>query len=393
MDTNQLPANNYSFLEGGLFRKAQKKFGVENQQGLLAVAGICFAWLPLVVLTALDGTLYSGASHPFLEDVAMHARILLAVPVLILIRNVIDIKTTAVTKYIAENLLEPDVRQKLLSVKLPWLRKLACSSWTELVLILIVTSALISVYQSGVFGGIQGVDSNWKFIGKPEENILSLAGKWAVCISIPFFQFLLLQWLWRYIVWMMLLFHFSKLPLRLLPTHADRSGGLGIIILAQRSLSFIFVAGSLVICGQLLVHLTNSPDGIMLVQRVGIGYILLGVILLILPLLFFMGKLVKTKQLGLLRLSMLGTDMSRTFEQEWLNDRPIEQRIEEKHVDPSMAYDYASMYDLLQQLRIVPITLRDVIGLAVSLALPFIPILFVYYSAAEVLEKILGFLI
>jgi hypothetical protein len=30
--------------------------------------------------------------------------------------------------------------------------------------------------------------------------------------------------------------------------------------------------------------------------------------------------------------------------------------------------------------------------MAVALALPFIPILFVYYSAAEVLQKIIGFL-
>jgi hypothetical protein len=137
----------------------------------------------------------------------------------------------------------------------------------------------------------------------------------------------------------------------------------------------------------------KSPDSIIMVQRVGIGYILLSVILLLLPLLFFIGKLVRTKQLGLLRLSILGTDMSRTFENDWLNDTPIEKRIEERHVDPSMAYDYSSMYDLLQQLRIIPVTLRDIIGLVVSLALPFIPILFVYYSAAEVLSKIIGLLV
>ncbi len=392
MEANQLPADNYSFLEGGLFRKAQRKFGVENHQGFLAVAGICFAWLPLVVLTAIDGTLYTGVTHTFLEDVAMHARILIAVPVLILIRSVIDIKTTAVTRYMSESLLEPDVRQKLLSVKLPKLRKLACSSWTEIVLLLIVASAVISVYQSGVYGGLQGVDSDWKFAGRPEENVLSLAGTWAVCFSIPFFQFLLLQWLWRYIVWMMLLFHFSKLPLKLLPTHADRSGGLGIVMLAQQSLSFIFLAGSLVISGQLLVHLTNSADNIIMVQRVGIGYIVLSVLLLILPMFFFMGRLVRTKQLGLLRLSMLGTTMSKAFEQEWLNDKPIEQRIEAGLVDPSMAYDYSCMYDLLQQLRVLPVNIRDVISMAVALALPFIPILFVYYSAAEVLQKIIGFL-
>ena len=392
MDSNSLSTDHFSLIEGGLFRKVQMKLGVRNHQGLLAVAGICFAWLPLVILTAMAGTLYEGVSMPFVKDIAMHSRILIALPILILIRKVIDVKSAGVIKYVSDYLLEPADRQKLLGDKLPWFRKLACSSLTEIVLILVVLASILSLVQSGVYGGLQGGDTTWKFSGLPEDNVMSLAGKWAVFISIPFFQFLLLQWLWRYIVWMMLLFHISTLPLKLLPTHADRSGGLGILILAQRSFSFIFAAGSLVISGQLMGLTMKSTDDILMVQRVGFGYIILGVILLVLPLAFFIGKLVKTKQLGLLHLSMLGIDMSRSFEKDWLNESPIEKRVEERLVDPSMAYDYSSMYDLLQQLRIVPVTLRDVIGLAVSLALPFVPILFVYYSASEVLAKILGLL-
>jgi hypothetical protein len=191
----------------------------------------------------------------------------------------------------------------------------------------------------------------------------------------------------------MLLYRFAKSPLKLLPTHADRSGGLGIMILAQRSFSFIFFAGSMVISGQLIVLIMNSPDAILMVQRVGIGYIILCLLLLLLPLFFFIGKLVKTKQMGLLRLSKLGTEMSRTFEGDWLTDIPFEKRIEDRRVDPSMAYDYASMYDVLQQLRVVPVTARDIISIAVTIAIPFLPILFVYFSAAEVLEKIIGLLL
>lgn len=383
---------NYSLIEGGLFRKAQMKFGVENHQGILALAGICFAWLPLVLLTALDGTLYDGASMPFLHDVAMHARILIALPVLILIRSIIDIKTTAVIKYLTDSLLDSEEQQKMVSVTLPRMRKLACSSLTEIILLLLVIASVLSLYQSGAYTELLGGSTSWKHVGAHDGHMLSLAGKWAAFVSIPFFQFLLLQWLWRYIVWIMLLYHFSSLPLKLLPTHADRSGGLGIIILAQRSFSFIFFAGSMVISGQLIVLIMNSPGDILVVQRVGIGYILLSLLLLLLPLLFFIGKLVKTKQLGLLRLSKLGTEMSRTFENDWLTDIPFEKRIEDRRVDPSMAYDYSSMYDVLQQLRVVPVTIRDIISLAVSIAIPFLPILFVYFSAAEVLQKIIGLL-
>ena len=149
----------------------------------------------------------------------------------------------------------------------------------------------------------------------------------------------------------------------------------------------------MVISGQLIVLIMNSPDDFLLIQRVVIGYIILSLLLLLLPLLFFIGKLVRTKQKGLLHLSKLGTEMSRTFEKDWLTDIPFEKRIEDRQVDPSMAYDYSSMYDVLQQLRVVPVTVRDIVSLVVSIAIPFLPILFVYFSAAEVLQKIIGFLL
>jgi hypothetical protein len=392
MEPIQSGSENYSFIDGGLFRKVQMKLGVDNHQGVLAIAGICFAWLPLVILTIVEGTFYAGPDMPFMKDVAMHARILIALPVLILIRSVITIKTTAAIKYMSDSLLEGEKRQEMLSGTLPRMRKIACSSLTEIILILIIATSAFSLVQSGAYSELLGGATSWKFTNVQGTNVMSMAGKWAVYISIPFFQFLLIQWIWRYIVWIMLLFHFARLPLLLLPTHADRSGGLAILILAQRSFSFIFVAGSLVISGQLVVYIMNYPGDILMVQRVGIGYIILCVFLLIMPLLFFIAKLVKTKQQGLLRMSKLGTDMSRVFEKEWFNDTPLEKRIEDKHVDPSMAYDYASMFDNIQQLRVVPVTLRDIIGLVVTIALPFIPILFVYYSAAEVLEKIIGLL-
>jgi hypothetical protein len=393
MEAKQKQTDEYSLIVGGLFRKVQVKLGVGNHQGVLALAGVCFAWLPLVILTALDGTLYTGANLPFLKDIAFHARLLIALPVLILVRNNINIKTTAVTRYMANSLLDGEGRQKMIDVTIPRMQKLACSSLTEIVLILIVLGSVLGLAKSGAYTGLLSDSTSWKFVGLPEDNMMSLAGKWAFFISVPFFQFLLIQWIWRYIVWMMLLFSFTKAGLKLLPTHADRSGGLSILIFAQRSFSFVFMAGSLVISGQLMVYILNSHEAIKMIQGVVIGYLILSIIILMLPLLFFIGKLVRTKQLGLLHLSQLATEMSERFEGDWLNDKPFEKRVAERQVDPSMAYDYASMYDNLQQLRIVPVTVRDIIGIALSIAIPFVPILFVYFSAAEVLSKIIGLLL
>src|SRR6187431_2153692 len=254
MDTNQASQDNYAFIEGGLFRKVQMKLGVHNHQLVLAIAGICFAWLPLFIFTLMDGKLWNNASVPFLHDIAMQARLLVALPVFILIRITIDIKTTAVIKYMLNSLMGEEERQRMLKEVLPRMRKLACSSLTEWIMLLIVIGSVWSLVQKVGYGGLQGDGINWRFVGAPGDNILSLAGKWAAFISIPFFQFLLLQWVWRYIVWIFLLFHIAKAKLVLLPTHADRSGGIGILILAQRSFSLIFATVSIVLSGQLIIY-------------------------------------------------------------------------------------------------------------------------------------------
>ena len=393
MNTIQEPAENYSFLEGGLFSKVQRRLGIQNHQVALAVAGICFAWLPLFIFSLLDGKLWDGASVPFLHDIAMKARFLIALPVFILIRNVIDIKTTAVIKYMTISLLGEEERQRMLTVVLPKMRRWACSSLTEAIMLIIVFGSVWSLVQKVGYGGLQGDGSNWRFIGLPADNMLSLAGKWAAFISLPFFQFLLLQWVWRYIVWMILLFHFATAKLILLPTHADRSGGIGIIILAQRSFSLLLATVSIVLSGQLIVYVLHSRENIQFVGGIGIGYILLCIVLLLLPLFFFMGKLVRTKQVGLLRLSKLSSELSTKFEKEWLNDIVLEKRIEEQQVDPSMAYDYSCLYDLLQEFRVIPLLPRDIITFVITIAIPFLPILFVYFSAVEVLQKIVGLLL
>ena len=85
--------------------------------------------------------------------------------------------------------------------------------------------------------------------------------------------------------------------------------------------------------------------------------------------------------------------MSRKFESEWINDLSINRRMEQQKGDPSMLYDYSGIYGQLQKLRPVPITLRDIMSLALTLFAPFIPILFIHFSVGELLQKIAGLLV
>ena len=391
MDPQPNNSTYFTLSDGGPFYKAMVKMHLLNIKRL-AIAALCITWLPLVAITAMEGTLYSGTELPFLSDVAMQARVLVALPMLILIKSTIENRETAVIRYILETLVTAEERAIIVDTTLVKARKLTSSGITELLLLLGVIIATISLVKGGVYGGLQKGTTSWMISAQGSDQGLSTAGYWAVLVSIPVFQFLFAGWLWRYIVWMLLLFRLSKAHLNLLPTHADRAGGLGMIMLAQKSFNLLFVVGAIIISGQFIVQLTKYPDHFEAIRNEVIGYVLVCIAFILIPLLFFSGKLLRAKNIGLHQLSVLGASLSCKFEREWIKDSSIDDRIEESKSDPSLLYDYAGMYEQLQKLRFVPVALNDIAGLALALLIPFIPILFVHFSVGELLQRIGGML-
>jgi hypothetical protein len=393
MDRDQKTPEDFSLSEGGPFHRALVRTKLVNNPVKIALISLCITWIPLVIITTVNGTVYSGTAMPFLKDTAIQARLLLAIPLLIIMRLTIDTKVNAVIHYIADALMSPEERQFIVSTAIYRAKKLTNSALTEMILLVIVIIYTISLVKNNAFGELQGGTTSWMATSVGADQPLTFAGHWAVFISIPIFQFLFFRWIWRYIVWILLLFRLSKSRMQLKPTHADKAGGLGVIMLAQRSFNMLFVAAGLVVSGELIVRLMKDPDSFNTVRNEIIGYVVVCVILILLPMLFFMGKLIKTKQDALVDLSKLSATLSSKFEGSWINTQPIEKRIEDSEVDPSMLFDYSGVFDSVQQMRPFPVTLRDVIGLATTLFIPFIPLLVIHFSVVELLQKILKLLV
>ena len=392
MDIDQKTPEDFSLSEGGPFHRALLRTGLTNNPGKLALIILCFSWLPLIIITAIEGTIYTGTAMPFLKDAAIQGRLLLAIPLLIMMRLTIDTKVNAVIHYISDALMSPEERKLIVSTSIYRAKKLTNSALTEIIILVIVVLYTISLVKTNTFGELQGGTESWMAASRENNGNLSFAGYWAFFISIPIFQFLFFRWIWRYFVWILLLFRLSKAKLNLKSTHADKAGGLGVLMQVQRSFNLLFLTGSIVVSGELIVRLTKNPDSFMTIRNEIIGYIVISVILVLFPLLFFAGKILKTKQEALLDLSKLGAQLGSKFERDWVSNKPIDERVAENEVDPSMLVDYIGVFDSVQQMRPFPITLRDVIGLAITLFVPFIPLLVIHFSVVELLQKILKLL-
>jgi hypothetical protein len=392
MDTNQSSPDFFSISEGGPVHQAQKKMHLDKNKRTLVIVFLCITWLPLLIGTALDGTLFTGGLNSFLGDVAMQVRLLVSIPMLLLISVAIENKVTGLQKYFSETLMKDKEQQLVLAKIFRGTNKLANSALAEILLLLIVVFVTLTFGKGGFFNLEMGTAVSWKHAVKDGNQAMSFAGNWAGLISIPVYQFLLLRWLWRYIVWSLFLLRLSFSRMNLLATHPDKAGGLGIIVIAQKYFCLIFVTSGIIISGELTARLLRDPGTFAAIRGEAIGYILLCLFLVLLPMVFLARKLINTKEEGLLKLSKLGTGLSNKFEEEWINDLPVESKTTDAKVSTSDLQDYDTIFASLEELRIVPFTIRDVIVLTVMLLIPYIPILFIHFSIFELLEKLFGVL-
>ena len=104
-----------------------------------------FAWLPLLLLSAITGELWGGATAvPFLTDVEVHVRLLVAMPLLILAELVVHRRMRLVVRQFLDRKLIPEDARPRFDDAIAAVMRLRNSTSIELLIAL--------VYGVGVFG-------------------------------------------------------------------------------------------------------------------------------------------------------------------------------------------------------------------------------------------------
>ena len=92
-------------------------------------------------------------------------------------------------------------------------------------------------------------------------------------------------------------------------------------------------------------------------------------------------------------LGNLGATLSSKFEEEWLKNLPVEEKVLEKKVSTTTLQDYSTIYRSTEKMRTVPFRLADIITVILILVIPYVPILLIHFSIIELLQKLFGLLI
>ena len=218
---------------------------------------------------------------------------------------------------------------------------------------------------------------------------LTPAGWWLAYVSVPLFQFLLFRWYFRVFIWVRFLAQVAGCRLTLVPTHPDRSGGLG--FLAGTAVAFApLLAAHGALVGGYIAHRVFFQGATLPDCKLELVAMVLFLLLIVLgPLLLFTPQLATARRVGLREYGTLARRYVQEFDQKWIRGgAPAGEPLIGSADIQSMA-DLANSYEVIRSMNMVPFTRQTVIQLAVITLLPVAPLVLTMISLDELMKRLL----
>lgn len=350
-----------------------------------------FAWLPLLLLTLVNGTLWGGVGLPFLYDIEMQARFLLALPLLIAAELIVHQRLRLVVgQFIDRDIITAAVLPKFREV-IASAMKLRNSVASELILLVLVFVGGYYIWNttSGLakIGTITGTWYTTTSGGSPQ---LSPAGYWYIFVSRPLFQFIMIRWFYRLFIWARFLWQSSRLELNLLPTHPDRAAGLGFLGGSSTAFAPLLMAQGVLLAGVVAnpiffagAKLTDFKMEIF----AGVAFLLLVVLG---PLLVFSPHLMRAKRTGLREYGILASRYVSEFDLKWVRGGAAADEPLVGSGDIQSLADLGNSFQVIRDIQPFVFGRDTVIQLAVFTLLPGLPLVLTMIPLEELIKKLLG---
>jgi hypothetical protein len=376
----------FSLVLGGplfqLLRKAHLEGDALELLHRRTIASIVLTWFPLLILSMVSGVRGGVERISFFHDIEVHARFLVALPILIAAELLVNSRLSpAVRRFIEWRIVLPEQRpvfRKAIDSAL----KIRNSVFVELALIAVVYTVGLLVWNSRTELGL------WTWYELPGSRWnLTPAGYWYVFVSLPAFQFILLRWYMRLFIWFRFLWQVNQIELNLIPTHPDRCGGLSFLGKSSYAFAPILFAQGALLAGLVADRVLYRGETLQSFRfQIG-GFIVFFVVAVLAPLLMFVPRMARARRKGLADYGLLAQRYVESFDEKWVRE-PLPSAELLGTGDIQSLADLGNGYQVIREMRIVPFGLQDISRLAIATAAPLSPLLLTIFSFEELLIRI-----
>ena len=352
-----------------------------------ALVVIAIGWLPLVVLVFADNLSNHTSIFSFITDYGVHARSLLAAPLLVLSAKPCLRRLTEIVHYfVTSGIIVKEERDHFDKLILST-RNLMNSVLVEVVAVVLAyaIALLLMIY-------VHEIQVRMWYLTDAQDRP-SYAGWWYVLVSLPLLLVLFFSWLWRVFLWSRFLVNVARMKLRLIAAHPDKTAGLKFLNISLFAFSPVAFTIGVIAAGSAATRVHYLGVTLEGIEKTIIGLLIFVFVLFVGPLAVFVFKLHRTKMMGIFQYGGLASGVGRGFEEKWLANY-------EKYAGEALqASDFSATTDLYQivsnvhEMKVMPFDLRGLVTIAVSSLLPFIPVVLMTIPLKQFLQEIMKFLV
>ena len=380
--------SDFSLVLGGplfqLYRRAHLSGGALELLPRRVLVITLIAWLPLLSLSVLGGHHPGGAVKiPFLYDIEVHLRFLIALPALIVAELVVHERISPLIRRFVDRRIVATEQLPRFSAAVKSALRVRNSVTIEVMLLALAYTVGLWIWRSQDALGT----TTWYARPDARQLHLTLAGYWYAFVSIPIFQFLLLRWYFRLVVWFRLLWQVSRLNLRLTAAHPDRAGGIGFLGKSSYAFEPILFAQGVLLAGLIANRILYEGRSLLSFKMEAAGYVGFLMLVVLGPLLMFTPLLSRTKREGQAKYGLLANQYIFGFEEKWIRGAPDTSGLLGTSDLQSLA-DLANSYAVVRAMRIMPFGPEDITHLAVITAAPLLPLTLTIFSLEELLTRL-----
>lgn len=340
---------------------------------------LAIVWLPVIAIRLLHAP---GRVMQLVLDYRLEARVIAAV-VLIVAEPIMDSRFRFLIEHIRESrlLIGPDLAT--MDHILVRLQRLRDSFLPDVLFAVAVTIRATTSY-----GFVANQTSGDLSYQTTTGLHLTVAGWYALLVSAPVIQLLALVVLWRWLLWTIFAFRLSRLNLRLVPSHPDENGGLGFLSISIQAFTPFSFALATIVGASFRNDILQNGKHLVDFKGPAIALVAILFAVAVLPLLFFIPKLLPLRRKGILQYSTVGHMQSFAFHDKWVHHGAEHEDEAISAPEMSTLCDYNSAYKNVEDMYPIPVDKKALTGLAISVVIPALPVILAEIPIQTVLQDL-----
>lgn len=345
------------------------------------------AWLPILLLSIIDGKAWSGAAIPFLYDFEVQLRFLLALPLLIAAELLVHKEVRElVGQFIERDIITEKMRPKFFEAIVSAMKLRNSVSFEVFLLFLVFIGGNYLWSSFSILETIEANSGTWFAVTNSSGSSLSYAGYYYVFFSRPLFQFIAFRWYFRIFIWARFLWQCSRLDLNLIPTHPDRACGIGFLSTSGHLFSPIVLAHGVLLAGLIANTIFYAGEKLSDHLLLIFGVILFLEFLVLGPLLVFSVKLMKAQRKGLHEYGILASDYVIEFDNKWIDGKAQESEQLIGNSDIQSLADLANSFQVIRDIRWYPFDKDTILHIIILTIIPVLPLVLTMVPLQQLLK-------